>query len=275
MPSIGQIYLLISAILCFGVAQVDSLWRGPVNETRSRKVELLSLYAGLALGLVVVMWHLVERGNWMPLDDNFEALTWLGLLLAGFVLYLRGKHSLGVLDWFLLPWAILLLIAAAIFGRSHYHDYTDTTSAWMTVHLFTVYGGVVAFALAGAGGAMYLFASRRLRAKIMQPGTPMGSLERLERSSIMAVRLGFVLLTMGLISGTVMILNREGHTRLGEHWLANPKVVMALCVWVVYAIVLQGPIWPSFRGRRTAVLTLVGLLLMIGTVIFVQLMPLH
>ena len=50
-------------------------------------------------------------------------------------------------------------------------------------------------------------------------------------------------------------------------------VVLALAVWVVYAIVLHAPINPSFRGRKVAVLSMVGFVLMIGAIVAVQFLP--
>jgi hypothetical protein len=41
----------------------------------------------------------------------------------------------------------------------------------------------------------------------------------------------------------------------------------------VYALVLHSPLNPSFRGRRAAVLSIVGFVLMVGTVITVMLLP--
>src|SRR5438270_504988 len=72
---------------------------------------------------------------------------------------------------------------------------------WLWVHWVTAYGGAVAFAVAGAVGAMYLIANRRLRTKNLAPGTTLGSLERLEHLTLMAVTLGFALLTIGLVTG--------------------------------------------------------------------------
>ena len=63
--------------------------------------------------------------------------------------------------------------------------------------------------------------------------------------------------------------------RLGKTWYYSPKVVLAFAVWVVYALVLHAPINPSFRGRRAAMLSVVGLVLMLGTLAAVQFMPAH
>jgi ABC-type transport system involved in cytochrome c biogenesis permease subunit len=47
-------------------------------------------------------------------------------------------------------------------------------------------------------------------------------------------------------------------------------VALTGCVWVVYAIVLHAPINPIVRGRRAAVLSVLGFVLMLGTLIAVQ-----
>jgi ABC-type transport system involved in cytochrome c biogenesis permease subunit len=171
-----------------------------------------------------------------------------------------------------MPIVILLLIAAAVFGQAKPHLYTQRTWAW--VHRVTAYGGAVAFAVAGAVGAMYLINNARLRSKAVLPasGPKFASLERLEHFTRVSVTLGFALLTVGLITGLFEVLRNNGG-RLGSHWFLQPKVVLAFSVWVVYALVLHAPINPSFRGRKAAMLSIVGFVLMIGVLIAVQFMP--
>ena len=182
----------------------------------------------------------------------------------------RTKPILG-LDWFIMPVVILLLCAAAVFGRSKWHPYIPAT--WLWVHLVSTFGGAVAFVIAGAVGAMYLITNARLRSKAAAIGPGFGSLERLEHFTRISVTLGFALLTIALITGFIDILQKGGATRLGAHWFLKPKVLLASSVWVVYALVLHAPINPSFRGRKAAMLSILGFLLMIGTLIAVQFMP--
>ena len=108
---------------------------------------------------------------------------------------------------------------------------------------------------------MYVLAARKLRTK--QSAVFLGSLERLERLTMTAVTLGFALLTVGIITGAIEMIYKHLPT---SPW----KVALAGSVWVVYAVVLHAPINPVFRGRRAAVLSVVGFVLMIGTLIAVQ-----
>jgi ABC-type transport system involved in cytochrome c biogenesis permease subunit len=44
-------------------------------------------------------------------------------------------------------------------------------------------------------------------------------------------------------------------------------------VWVIYALVLHAPINPSFRGRKAAMLSILGFVVMVWALIAVQFMP--
>ena len=271
MPTTGQLALLIVAVALFAAGGAASLLRARSRQdakghggTRGLdKLTALALASGIVASVGVIAWHAMSRGHWLPLNDNFEALVWLGTLLAGFVLYVQSTRPLGALDWFVLPVVILLLLAAAFFGRVEYHDYVNSTWSWL--HRATAYGGAVAFAIAAASGAMYVLTSRRLRSKT-PVGPNLGSLERLEHLTMTAVTLGFALLTVGTITGGVRMLE-------GGRGTPTTKLVLALAVWLVYAVVLHAPINPSFRGRKVAVLSMVGFVLMIGAIVAVQFLP--
>jgi ABC-type transport system involved in cytochrome c biogenesis permease subunit len=205
------------------------------------------------------------------LGDNFDTLIWLALLLAGFVLYLQKTKPVGALDWFILPIAVLLLVAAAVFGRARPHDYVG--SAWSVAHRLTLFGSALAFFVSGAVGVMYLMANHRLRIKTAVPGPNLGSLERLDHMTQTSVALGFSLLTVGLVTGLVKIAADGPNNRLGPHWFSSPKVTLSLGVWVVYGLVLHTPLNASLRGRKAALLSIVGVVLMVGAIVAVQFMP--
>jgi ABC-type uncharacterized transport system permease subunit len=272
MPTTGQILLLILAILLFCTGGLMSLARTWWDREPLRIGAKACLWCGVAVSLGVLLWHMLSRpgGSWIPLEDNFEAFVWLAVLLTGFVLYVQRTRPLGGLDWFVMPIVILLLIAAGVLGKAKPQEYVGTT--WYWIHLSTVLTGALAFAIAGATGAMYLQANRRLRSKSLPQGPKLGSLERLERITFTSVTLGFALLTIGLITGLV-VLKARGQSRLGDNWFASPKVLLAFAAWVVYAIVLHAPINPSFRGRKVALLSIFGFVLMIGTLVAVNFVP--
>jgi ABC-type transport system involved in cytochrome c biogenesis permease subunit len=268
MPTLGQLALLFTAIFCFAAGGVAALARLRAGEERPRLriAAKACLYWGLLLSIAVVIWHSLHRRSWLPLEDNFDTFVWLGILLTLFVLYVQKTKPIAGMDFFLMPVVILLLCAAAIFGREKPVKYLP--NAWIWVHLFCAFTGAAAFAVAAAAGAMYLITNARLRRKdVVSTGPNFGSLERLEHFTRISVTLGFALLTVGLVTGMIK------KDLLGAHWFLAPKVILAFAVWIIYALVLHAPINPSFRGRKAAMLSVLGFLIMVWTLIAVQFMP--
>ena len=270
MPTPRQLALLFVAVALFaagGGLSVARVWW----PTRAVRVAAKScLYWGLAAAVAVLAWHSADRHRWVPVNDNFDALVWLAVVLAAFTAYVQGTRPLAALDWFLLPVVLALLVGAAVLGRTNYQSYEGQSYAGSVigqagrwVHHVTSFAAAAAFAVSAAAGGMYIWASGRLR-RHRPVGGYLGSLERLERLTMTAVTLGFGLLTVGIVTGAVEVVRRGMST---EPW----KVVLAVSVWVVYAVVLHAPINPVFRGRRAALLSVVGFVLMTGAVVAAQL----
>lgn len=270
VPNLGQIALILASAALFLAGWLISLGRLWRNNDGLRVAAKACQWTAVTAAVGVIVWHARARGSWLPLEDNFEALTWIAVLLSLFVLYVQRTRPIGGLDWFILPFVILMLIAAAAFGRAEPNSYR-VYSTWTWLHLLSSFGGAAAFCVAGAVGAMYLLVSARLRRKNLPPTRSLGSLERLEGVTQMAITLGFALLTIGLITGLVKVLSSS--TALGPRWYSQPKVVLAFAGWVVYALALHTPMTPSFRGRKAAILSIVGLVLMFGTLVAVQFNP--
>jgi ABC-type transport system involved in cytochrome c biogenesis permease subunit len=268
VPNALEMTALLGAAALFAGSAVASALRA------RRTISLLCGWAGVGAAAGVLVWHSFARGAWLPLDDNFDALAALGVMLAVCVLYVQGTRPVGGLDWFILPIAALMLVGAAVFGRTVPHEYAET--AWSWTHRLTAYGGALALAVAGAVGAMYLVANHRLRSKSLGGrggGPQFGNLERLESIAHMSLVLGWPLFTFGLITGILWGIHQTTHGLAGQSVFFGPKVLLAVGTWFVYALALHSPINPSFRGRKAAVLGLIGLVLMVGTLVAVQFMP--
>lgn len=275
-PTTAQLGLLCSAIgvlVLGGIASILRL-RAEASDTTGRRTETFrilakaALYCGILDGIALAIWRGWGKPDFQPLRDNFSAFLTLAILLMLVVAYAQRARPLRGLDLFVMPIVLLLLMMAAIFGKAAPHAYHETT--WYVVHRVTAYGGFVAFAVAGAVGVMYLLANYRLRRKRLAPGQQFGSLERLEHISYVSVTLGFALLTVGLVTGFFIVIHQKTGAGLGNDWYRNPKVVMACVTWAVYAVVMHSPINPALRGRRTAILSVVGFVLLLGTLVAVQ-----
>lgn len=261
VPSAGQLVLLgISAglLIIGGAVSLMRIWR---PREALRIAAKACMYSGLGGAVAVIIWNSSTGGGWQPINDNFKSLLWLAVLLGLFVVYMQRFRPIPGLDWFLMPVVTLLLIGAGVFGRLDYRSYQPMVSdVWLWVHRVTAYGGAMLFAIAAAGGAMYVINARRLRNK--SAGPKLGSLERLERLMMVSVTLGFALLTVGLVTGFGRMFDYERPP--------YPKMLLSTLAWLVYAVVMHAPINPRFRGRRAAMLSVFGFVLIVGTLVAVQ-----
>lgn len=267
VPSLTQIAVVWLSCLFLAIAWTLLVRRG-LRDTvpRSWLPQAFCALAGIA-SLTALLWHMVQRQAWVPAEDNFDALLTLSLVVGALTAYLQATRPVFGLPWIMLPVIIGLQVSAMFFGRIHFHDYHVTT-AWNWTHRLSNYLGAAAFAVAFAGGCLYLLARRRLRRKEAHRHQAMSSLERLENLTRSGVIIGFALLTVGLITGVVEAIR---YGSFDNHaWLKDPKIILAMVVWVIYALVLHAPINPSFRGRRSAWLSIIGFAVMILAIVAAQ-----
>ena len=136
-----------------------------------------------------------------------------------------------------------------------------------------VYAGTLFFCIAAAAGVMYLYSQHRLRghAELMLRGR-LASLETIESLNIRCATIGFALLTLGLIAGLIIVTS-QSETRLGPHWWASPKFVLAVVVWLIYAIVMNVRYATAFRGSRAAWLSIAGLVVLVAVFSVMHALP--
>ena len=78
-------------------------------------------------------------------------------------------------------------------------------------------------------------------------------LERLDNTGYVCVIIGFTMLTIGLITGIVY-----AKSIWGRFWSWDPKEVWSAITWLLYAALLHGRISVGWRGRKAAILSIIG-----------------
>ena len=178
----------------------------------------------------------------LPAAASFMAwvgtLCFLGALLRvrvlGLVVLVAPAAVLGVFSAALwLPTA-----GAATFGGS---------GSWPHAHVLLASAGLALLGLAGLASVLYLAEHRRLKAKsVPRRPLPLPSLEALDRVNATALAWGFVLLTLGVVTGMLWMRAVSGNLFGGtahETW--------SLLAWAVYAV-LAGLRFGGRHGSRQA-----------------------
>ncbi len=238
---------------------IVSVWR-PVGSGWPRRSGLA--IAGVVFHTAFLVCRAVAEGG-LPLATRLDSLAlFLWVLVVVFLACQRPYKVGGVAPVFWPTVATGAVLAWAVAGREPVAEGLERL--WLVLHLIPVYVGYAGFAVGAGAGACYLVQERLLRGKgAAARWRRLPSLESLERVGQAALSLGFPALTVGLAAGTLWAL--QATERLGPAWYTDPKVVGGFVVWIFYAAVLHVRLFVRVRGRRAALLTLVGLALTAGT----------
>ncbi len=119
----------------------------------------------------------------------------------------------------------------------------------------------LAFLVAFFAGLLFLIQERQLKRKTM--GVlfhRLPSLDALDRINFAAIGIGFWLLSVGLLCGLVGI--RE---LLGRWWVSEPKTYFTIILWLSYLVLWLVRLRATLRGRRVALLSVLGFSLVLFT----------
>jgi cytochrome c-type biogenesis protein CcsB len=218
-----------------------------------------------ALGLLV---HTVSLAAlWLgtrvaPPTDFFAALSFFAwAIVAGSLLFQR-RYRVPLLGAFATPLAALLMLAASTVPAPSGQE-AVLRGPWLPAHVALVFLGDALLALAACAGLMYLLQERTLKAKRVSWLTRrLPALEVLDAMNSRSLTLGFPLLTLGLLSGAIW-----ARVAWGTFWHWEPKVVMSLVTWVLYAVLLHGRLTVGWRGRRAAVGAIAGFVAVLATLV--------
>ncbi len=95
----------------------------------------------------------------------------------------------------------------------------------------------------------------------------MTNAEQLDSLSYRAITAGFLLLTVGLISGAVW-----ANEAWGSWWSWDPKETWALICWLVYAAYLHTRLTKGWQGKKPAIVAIAGFFVIIVCYIGVNLL---
>lgn len=259
-------------IFCFGASYAVALLLELVQLFRPIKVVQWSRVGFTGAGLLAHgLFLAVQKPS---LASQYGSLLFLSWILAVFYLYGSVHHRGQAWGVFVLPLVLGLVVLASIllnWGSSlgtgpstRAGDGESWGYVWGIVHAALLMLSAVGVCVGFVASVMYLVQARRLRAKV-PPGTGlrMLSLERLEEMNRRAINLTFPLLTAGVLVGAALLL-QNGGPRGG--W-SDPKVLSAIVLWVVFALLLYLRYGLHLSGRRLAVLTIVAFALLIVTLV--------
>ncbi len=225
-------------------------------------------FLGHTVGIILRWIESYQMGiGRAPLSNMYESLvffSWTVILLYLIIEWRIGNKSIGV---FATPIAFLIM-AYSSFSDSEIEPLLPALkSNWLIAHVLTCFFGYAAFALSFALSLMYLLKKSFIKSlgDIFQKVIP--DLEVLEELSYQMVVIGFIMLTLGIITGAVW-----ANSAWGTYWSWDPKETWSLITWFIYAAMLHSRMVTGWRGKRLAVFSIIGFCCVIFTYLGVNLL---
>jgi cytochrome c-type biogenesis protein CcsB len=222
---------------------------------------------GFASHTLALLTRYVNAG-YTPVTNLYESLSFFAWMIIGLLLMANLKYKIKVLGSFLTPMALILMLFALALPKEIIPLAPVLKSFWHPFHVTFAFLGNAIFTLTFCLGVMYLIQEHQLKAKKMGAiAKRLPSLNLLDDLSYLSLKFGFPLLTLGIITGAVW-----AEYAWGRYWNWDPKETWSLITWLLYAALLHQRLTVGWRGRKAAIMAIVGFLAVLFTFLGVNLL---
>ncbi len=223
-------------------------------------------FAAHTIALVVDWWQL----GYFPIVNPKEVSSFIAWAIVAYYLGMSVRYQARALPTFLLPLVFVFMLGSLLIATPDRPlpqllegaiAANTLTRIIFPVHVTLVILSYAAFILTFVSGVMYLIQERDLKAKNFGGAFQLlPALNTCDEIGYRSLTIGFVLLTLGVATGIIWNNQRDG-----RYWHNDPKEVMALVTWLVYLFIIHYRLTAGWRGRRVALLSIIGFIVVLLT----------
>lgn len=246
---LGVTFVASAAYLVFFVSQ----------NPKTRKIARMILIVSGILQTLYIGSRYVIAGH-TPITSQHEAVVFFAWSTTWAYLSFRWRYTVKNFGTFVTCLIFILLLISSLSSRDITPLLPALQSAWLPIHAGVSIVAYGFLSLAFCGGIMYLLQERELKNKTFGYFfSRFPSLEALDQLNNHCLTAGFVFLTMGIVTGSVW-----ARQAWGTYWQWDPKETWSLITWFLYLVQIHQRFTVGWRGKRAAVMAIVGF----GAVVF-------
>ena len=212
-------------------------------------------FAGLIVHFTALILRTIESGH-APFTNMYESLSFLAWSAILAYIVIEGKFKIRKAG----PYFMLIVIGLMALASSPLMPKEATPlvpalqSYWLWLHVSVTLIGEAFFAVGFITSILYLVADSREKKGTAKESSL--SAEKLDSVSYRCIAVGFPLFTLGgLVFGMVW-----AYKAWGTYWSWDPKETWSLITWFVFALYLHTRIVMGWKGRRSALIAIIGFL---------------
>ncbi len=242
-------------------------------------------WLGLGAHVASVVARAVAAGR-VPWGNMYEYSSLLSLLVvAAYLVVVERRYGARTLGGFALAFSVLTMAVAVLFLYVGPGPLVPAlNSYWLKIHVVAAITGSSLFALGGVLTILYLAKDRRERREARAPAPIMGgavglddapshfeagadepvgegtggrgllpAAAVLDRIAYRTIAFAFPIWTFAVVAGAIW-----AQEAWGRYWGWDPKETWSFITWTVFAGYLHARATSDWRGRRAAVIALIG-----------------
>ena len=260
---IAPIALLLSyALLGVDYGMLFFTGRSPARKLGTPALWLVILCHITYLAALTLRWHQFPAAT---VAQAFTILAFAVALIYGVLEQVGRERASGF--WILSQATAFQALAVVLQTPAPPHR-EAFESPLFGIHIFFALVGYASFAVAAGYGFLFLRLYRELkRGRFSVFYGKLPPLEVLEKMLVGGLTFGFCALSGGLVSGAVFLSQTQP-----ESWLTDPTILVTLATWCLYGFSLFLRHLGRWQGRQTAIASLAGLGIILGSLVLVRLL---
>lgn len=257
------------AALAYCAAGVAYLWYLVRADVPAARMGSWGLGIGLLLHAVAIALKVFRQGM-LPATNIQEGLSLLAWLMGLTYFVLDRRLRIPILGAFVTPLVLIVALPALALPTRDRPLPPALHAGLLPLHIVAAFLGNALFAVAFGVGLCYLLQERELKGptRLSVLWSKLPSLEVLDLLNRRLVVGGFILLSFAIATGAFV-----AKRAWGSAWNWEPRELLAFLTWLLFGGLIQARQFVGWRGRRVAVLTMLGFALAMGSFVGLSLCP--
>jgi ABC-type transport system involved in cytochrome c biogenesis permease subunit len=259
MGESSVLWLRVAAGL-YSVGLIDAI----ITVVRRREGLFRIALAAFGMGALFQLVSIVEQGlaqQQLPVNDIFQTMSFCAWIITVTFLGIYYRYKAASLSVFIFPLVFVMTLVGALRNPVSPWSNPVMRSTLLAVHVVATLLGYAALLFTAAAAVVYLFQERQLKRKqtsgFYRVLPPLGTLDDLISKSL---GVGFGFITIGFVLGSIWAF-----VDMGTRWIGDSSIAIGFLTWGVYLSLVFFRVSAGWRGRKTAILSIVALACCVAT----------